>query len=100
MQADEGATGGGRPQPRWVHIEEPVSADLGLLAGRLRSKHDHRDRVAVSLADGMAAATALSSNRPLATSDPPLARSSASAGRLTCSRRYCANSAGGQTSVA
>jgi len=51
----------------------PVSADLGLLAGRLRAKHYHRDRVAVSLADCMAAATALSSNRPLVTSDPALA---------------------------
>jgi PIN domain nuclease of toxin-antitoxin system len=51
----------------------PVTADLGLLAGRLRAKHYHRDRVAVSLADCIAAATALSANRPLATSDPALA---------------------------
>lgn len=51
----------------------PVTADLGLLAGRLRAKHYHRDRAAVSLADCIAAATALSSNRPLATSDPALA---------------------------
>lgn len=51
----------------------PVTADLGLLAGRLRAKHYHRDRVAVSLADCIAAATALTNNRPLATSDPALA---------------------------
>lgn len=51
----------------------PVTADLGLLAGRLRAKHYHRDRVAVSLADCIAAATALTINRPLATSDPALA---------------------------
>jgi len=51
----------------------PVTADLGLLAGRLRAKHYHRDRVAVSLADCIAAATALTMNRPLATSDPALA---------------------------
>lgn len=51
----------------------PVTADLGLQAGRLRAKHHQRDRVAVSLADCIAAATALSSDRPLATSDPALA---------------------------
>ena len=51
----------------------PVTADLGLLAGRLRAKHYHRDRAAVSLADCIAAATALTSGQPLATSDPALA---------------------------
>lgn len=51
----------------------PVTADLGLLAGHLRAKHYHRDRAAVSLADCIAAATALTSDRPLATSDPALA---------------------------
>ena len=51
----------------------PVTPDLGFLAGRLRAKHYHRDRSAVSLADCIAAATALSLNRPLATSDPALA---------------------------
>lgn len=51
----------------------PVTADLGLLAGRLRAKHYHRDRMAVSLADCTAAATALTTNLPLATSDPALA---------------------------
>jgi predicted nucleic acid-binding protein len=42
-------------------------------AGRLRAKHYHRERMAVSLADCMAAATALSMGRALATSDPALA---------------------------
>ena len=51
----------------------PVTADIGLLAGRLRAKHYHRARSAVSLADCVAAATALTAQRPLATSDPALA---------------------------
>lgn len=52
---------------------EPVTADLGLRAGRLRAKHYHRERAAVSLADCMAAATALGAGLSLATSDPALA---------------------------
>jgi predicted nucleic acid-binding protein len=51
----------------------PVTVEIGLLAGRLRGRHHHRDRMAVSLADCVAAATALSQRRPLATSDPALA---------------------------
>lgn len=51
----------------------PVTADLGLLAGRLRARHYHRDRSAVSLADCIAAAVALGLGQPLATSDPALA---------------------------
>lgn len=51
----------------------PVSADVGLLAGRLRARHYHRERRAVSLADCVAAATALSHGQPLATADPALA---------------------------
>ena len=51
----------------------PVSAETGILAGRLRARHYHRERMAVSLADCVAAATALSLGRPLATSDPALA---------------------------
>jgi len=51
----------------------PVTADIGLLAGRLRARHYHRERSAVSLADCIAAATALTANRFLATSDPALA---------------------------
>lgn len=51
----------------------PISGDLGLLAGRLRARHYHRDRCAVSLADCLAAAEALTRRKPLATSDPALA---------------------------
>lgn len=50
-----------------------VSAELGMLAGRLRARHDHRERMAVSLADCIAGATALSGGLPLATADPALA---------------------------
>lgn len=50
-----------------------VSAETGILAGRLRAWHYHRERMAVSLADCVAAAIALSTNYPLATADPPLA---------------------------
>lgn len=50
-----------------------VSAELGLEAGRLRARHYHRVRRAVSLADCVAAGAALAERRPLATSDPALA---------------------------
>jgi predicted nucleic acid-binding protein len=50
-----------------------VSAEIGVAAGRLRARHYHRERMAVSLADCVAAATALSEELPLATADPPLA---------------------------
>lgn len=55
-----------------VRIAE-VSVEVGLLAGRLRARHYHRERAPVSLADCVAAAAALSEGFPLATSDPPLA---------------------------
>jgi PIN domain nuclease of toxin-antitoxin system len=51
-----------------------VSAEVGMLAGRLRARHYHREYMAVSLADCVAAAAALPPGRPLATADPPLAR--------------------------
>jgi PIN domain len=51
----------------------PVSADQGLLAGRLRARHYQRQRCAVSLADCLAAAAALTARLSLATSDPALA---------------------------
>ncbi|MGL5931044.1 MAG: PIN domain-containing protein [Dermatophilaceae bacterium] len=51
----------------------PATADEGLAAGRLRASHYHRERCAVSLADCMAAASALGRQRPLATADPALA---------------------------
>ena len=50
-----------------------VSAELGLEAGRLRARHYHRASRAVSLADCVAAAAALTEGRALATSDPALA---------------------------
>ncbi|MGI8626397.1 MAG: PIN domain-containing protein [Geodermatophilaceae bacterium] len=50
-----------------------VPTEVGLLAGRLRARHYHAQRMAVSLADCIAAATALTVARPLATSDPALA---------------------------
>lgn len=51
----------------------PVTPDLGLHAGQLRAEHYHRERMPVSMADCIAAATALSTDRPLATSDAALA---------------------------
>ena len=50
-----------------------VSYELGMEAGRIRARHFHRDRAAVSLADCVAASAALASHRPLATADPALA---------------------------
>lgn len=52
---------------------EPLSSQTALLAGQLRARHYHRDRCAVSLADCVAAASALTAQLPLATSDPALA---------------------------
>jgi PIN domain nuclease of toxin-antitoxin system len=51
----------------------PLPATHGILAGRLRARHYHRERMPVSLADCVAVATALSEGWPLATSDPGLA---------------------------
>lgn len=51
----------------------PVSVEAGMLAGRLRTRHYHRQRMAISLADCVAAASALSGGRHLATADPALA---------------------------
>jgi predicted nucleic acid-binding protein len=51
----------------------PVTAEIGMSAGRIRARHYHRTATAVSLADCIAAATALDINEPLATSDPALA---------------------------
>jgi uncharacterized protein with PIN domain len=50
-----------------------VSPEVGTHAGDLRVRYYHRERMAVSLADCFAAATALSQRQPLATSDPALA---------------------------
>jgi len=50
----------------------PVTDEVGILAGQLRARHYHRTRRAVSLADCVAAATALTEKQPLATADPAL----------------------------
>lgn len=50
-----------------------VPMHIGIAAGRIRARYYHRQRMAVSLADCVAAATALADGRPLATADPPLA---------------------------
>lgn len=55
-----------------MHISS-IPADVGILAGRLRARHYHRQRMAVSLADCVAAAAALTQRQNLATSDPSLA---------------------------
>lgn len=49
-----------------------VDAATGLAAGRLRARHYHRHRCAVSLADCAVAEVARSEARPLATADPHL----------------------------
>lgn len=49
-----------------------VGAAVGLAAGRLRARHYHRTRRAVSLADCVAAETARSRSERLATADPHL----------------------------
>lgn len=50
----------------------PVDVELGLAAGRLRAKHYHRTRCAVSMADCIAATVARRLERQLVTSDPHL----------------------------
>jgi predicted nucleic acid-binding protein len=50
----------------------PIDAALGVAAGRLRGRHYHRTRCAVSMADCLAAETARATSRPLATSDSHL----------------------------
>jgi len=49
-----------------------ISADVTLQAGLLRSRHYHRTRCAVSLADCVVVATALAHSASAATSDPHL----------------------------
>jgi predicted nucleic acid-binding protein len=52
---------------------QAVTYELGMEAGRIRSRRYHRERAAISLADCVAASAALASNAPLATADPALA---------------------------
>lgn len=49
-----------------------VESWIGVAAGRLRARHYHRARCAVSLADCVAAEIARSRDEALATSDPHL----------------------------
>ena len=51
----------------------PVTVERGLEAARLRARHDDRRDAAISLADCVAAATALHLGEPIATADPALA---------------------------
>jgi predicted nucleic acid-binding protein len=50
----------------------PVDAVTGSAAGRLRARHYHRTRCPVSMADCIAAESARTTGRPLATADPDL----------------------------
>jgi PIN domain nuclease of toxin-antitoxin system len=50
----------------------PVDAGPGNAAGRLRARHYHRTRCPVSMADCIAAESARTTRRPLATADPDL----------------------------
>jgi PIN domain nuclease of toxin-antitoxin system len=50
----------------------PLTDDLGLHAGHLRARYYNRNKREVSMADCVAAATALSEKLPLATADPAL----------------------------
>lgn len=50
-----------------------LDIETATLAGRLRARHYHRERCAVSLADCVASATAIMHGCPLATADPALA---------------------------
>ncbi len=52
---------------------QAVTHELGMEAGRIRARRYHRDRAAISLADCVAASTALAARQPLATADPALA---------------------------
>jgi PIN domain nuclease of toxin-antitoxin system len=52
---------------------QAVTHELGMEAGRIRTRRYHRDRAAISLADCVAASTSLAVGRPLATADPALA---------------------------
>jgi PIN domain nuclease of toxin-antitoxin system len=51
----------------------PVSPEMAIEAGRIRARRYHREHAAVSLADCIAAAAALTARQPLATADPALA---------------------------
>ncbi len=50
----------------------PVDSALGVASGRLRARHYHRTRCAISMSDCIGAEAARSRVEPLATSDPSL----------------------------
>lgn len=50
-----------------------VTPEMGMDAGRIRARHYHRERCAVSLADCIAASASLAGHGPIATADPALA---------------------------
>jgi predicted nucleic acid-binding protein len=50
-----------------------VTPEMGMEAGRIRARHYHRERCAVSLADCVAASASLAGHGPVATADPALA---------------------------
>jgi predicted nucleic acid-binding protein len=52
---------------------QAVTHEIGMQACRIRARRYHRSRAAISLADCVAASTALAAGRPLATADPALA---------------------------
>jgi PIN domain nuclease of toxin-antitoxin system len=58
----------------------PVDADLAVRAASIRAAHYHRTRMAVSLADCVALATAAAIEAPLVTSDAALCRVAAAVG--------------------
>ena len=59
---------------------EPLSIELADQAAQLRSRHYHRTKRPLSMADCVALATAMASGSALATSDGPLAATCVEAG--------------------
>lgn len=59
-----------------LELAPPLVLDneIATAAGRLRTRHYHRTRAAISLADCVAAETARATGRPLATADATLLR--------------------------
>ena len=61
---------------RWLIVGglqvEPVTERLGFVAGRLRTRHYHRQRRPISIADCISLALALELDEELATADPAL----------------------------
>jgi len=75
----------------------PCTIEIAIGSGRLRSSHYHRSRSAISIADSVALATALSLGVPLATTDQALCTVAAAEG---CEVIPLPNSAGRRPKVA